>query len=138
MRTLSMFFFLTFAIVLLGSPTVGSAQFTPPSATNTLAVTNPLAPLGTPINTTGSVNIHSGTNQLTYCVYYSYYIMGMPAAVSIQPAIINAVLPANNTISLPLTNSFTPPNRGMGYVEIWVTDGNGATLTRTIKTICVN
>ena len=138
MRTLPLLFSFMIGIALLGSPTVGFAQMiVPPSASNTLAVTNPLVTLGTAINTTGSVNINSGTNQLTYCVYYSYLIMGQQTATSINPAIINAVLPANSTIPLPLAAQFTPTVRGMGYVEIWVTDGNGVTLTRTTKMISV-
>lgn len=138
MRTLPLLFSFMIGIALLGSPTVGSAQMiVPPSASNTLAVTNPMVTLGTAINTTGSVDINAGTNALTYNVYYTYYIMGMPAAQSIQPAIVNAGLPANGKRRISLVNSFNPTVRGMGNVEIWVIDSNGVTLTRTQKMIAV-
>jgi hypothetical protein len=139
MRTLPLLFSFMIGLALLGSPTVGSAQMmTPPSSTNTLGVTNPMVALGTAINTTGSVDINAGTQQLNYSVEFSYFIMGMPARTSIQPAIPNGVLAANATRRISLVDTFTPGVRGMGYVVIEVIDtSSGAVLTRSFKMISV-
>lgn len=105
------------------------------SATDTLAITNALVPLGTAINTTGSINIHAGTNPLRYSVEYTYWSRagGMMFPMSIKPA-FTANLPANASIVYRLEGSFTPPCLGPGEVEIVVRDTvTGRVLTQTFR-----